>query len=63
MKNQKNHPPLKQRYVLPLRGTALVVVLSVPLALYKAAQAGNHPVLWGLLGVMVLAMVLAIWAG
>jgi len=63
MEKQKQHIPFRRRHALPLRGIALAVVLSVPVAMYYAAQVGNQPLLWGLIGIMVLAMALAIWVG
>lgn len=52
-----------RRHRLALQGAALVVVLSAPVALYGAAQAGNRPLLWGLLAIMAVAITLAVWVG
>jgi len=53
----------RQKHRLSLRGVALVAVLAVPLALYSAAQMENHILIWGLVGLMAVAMALAVWAG
>ena len=63
MKGRKNRISFRQRHRLALRGVALVVMLSAPVALYGAAQAGTCPLLWGLVAVMTVAMALAVWAG
>ena len=63
MDEQKARGSFRRRHTLAFRGGVLVVVLSVPVILNNAARAGNHPLMWGMTGVMVLAMAVAIWAG
>ena len=46
-----------------LQGVILLCVLGTPLALYAAARAGNHPLLWGLVAIVAGAMALAMWVG
>ncbi len=53
----------RRKHSLALQGAALIVVLSVPVALYRAAQAGNRPLLWGLVAITAGAMALAVWVG
>jgi hypothetical protein len=62
MTTQRKHLAFR-RHTLALRAIILVVVLSVPIALYTAAQAGNQPLLWVLIGIMISAMGLAAWIG
>ena len=63
MDEQKARESFRQRHTLAVRGGVLAVVLSAPVILNNAARAGNHPLMWGMMGIMVLAMVVAIWAG
>ena len=63
MKEQSRPVSFRQKYRLSLRGVALVVVLAVPAALYAAAKMEDHALIWGLVGLMAVAMALAVWAG
>ena len=55
--------PFSQKHRMALRGAALVVVLTVPVALNHAARSGNQAGLWGLIAVMAAGMALVVWAG
>lgn len=63
MKEQSRPVSFRQKHRLSLQGVALVVVLAVPAALNTAAQMENHALIWGLVGLMAVAMALAVWAG
>ena len=63
MPEEEKRVSFRQRHRLALLGVVLVVVLSAPVGLYGAAQAGNRLLLWGLVAVMAGAMALAVWAG